>query len=207
MTSSWQAVDRFSRSLLVRGGALVVPGLAAILWPEATLPTAMMTAGALVILSGLYDVRVAAGARRAFRGWPLLAGHGAASVAFGLLTIGLARAPQHLAMTLVAAWMLAYGAMTGALALALWPMRRTRWTLLAATAIVIPAGLLATTLGDVPRFVPMYLGAFVAVFLGTLHLAGGLWLRRVAMPRLAPTLQSAWASPSSGTDEGRVGSS
>lgn len=191
----YRAVDLFSRSQLVRGFVLVQLGIAAINWPEVALPTSMAAAGALVALSGAYDVYVGTAARDTFRAWPVFAGHGAASVAFGLLTFALPRMSQELAMVLVAIWLILYGVMTSALAMALWPMPRTRWTLLGVTIVFVPLGLFATTLADLPEFVPLYLGAFFAVFLGALHLIGGLWLRRIAMPYFEPTVQSRWAPP------------
>jgi uncharacterized membrane protein HdeD (DUF308 family) len=188
----YRTLDHFSWSQLARGFVLVQFGVAAINWPETVLPVSMALAGLLVALSGAYDVTLGIRGRRALRAWPLLAGHGAACVAFGALTVGMLHVPLSTAMTLVALWLVLYGATTGALALALWPMRRTRWALLVVTATVIPLGLGAPLLVDLPEFVPLYLGAFFSVFLGVLHLAGGLWLRRVALPQFAPTVQAEW---------------
>jgi uncharacterized membrane protein HdeD (DUF308 family) len=196
----YRAVDLFSRSQLLRGFILAQLGIAAINWPEVALPTSMAVAGVLVALSGAYDVYVGTAARGAFRAWPVFVGHGAACAAFGLLTIALPRMSQGIAMFLVAFWLIAYGLMTTALAMALWPMPRTRWTLLGVTMVFVPLGLFAITLGDMPEFVPLYLGAFFAVFLGALHLLGGLWLRRMAMPYFAPTTQAAWAPPTTPAD-------
>lgn len=196
----YRAVDLFSRSQLVRGLVLAQLGIAAINWPEVALPTSMAAAGALVALSGAYDVYVGSASRDTFRAWPVFVGHGAACVAFGLLTIALPRMAQDVAMFLVAIWLIGYGLMTTALAMALWPMPRTRWTLLGVTLLFVPLGLFATTLGDMPEFVPLYLGAFFAVFLGALHLTAGLWLRRVAMPYFAPTAQAGWAPPATPAD-------
>ena len=193
--TAYRALDLFSRSQLVRGGVLVALGIAALQWPDAALPASMAAAALLVVSSGAYDVYVGAASRREFRGWLLLAGHGAACIAFGILTGVLTRVPQDFAMLLVALWVALYGSMTAALSLALWPMRRTRWTLLAVTVVLVPVGLVAMTLGDMPQLVPLYLGAGFAVFLGAVHLAGGLWLRRIAMPQFAPTLQAGWAPP------------
>ena len=199
----YRAVDLFSRSQLVRGFVLAQLGIAAINWPEVALPTSMAVAGVLVALSGAYDVYVGAASRDTFRAWPVFVGHGAACAAFGLLTVALPRISQGVAMFLVAIWLIAYGLMTTALAMALWPMPRTRWTLLGVTMVFVPLGLLATTLGDMPEFVPLYLGAFFAVFLGVLHLTGGLWLRRMALPYFAPTAQAGWAPPVTPTDAHR----
>lgn len=191
----YRAVDLFSRSQLVRGFVLAQLGIAAINWPEVALPTSMAAAGALVTLSGAYDAYVGAAARQICRAWPVFAGHGAASIAFGLLTVALPRLSQDVAMMLVAIWLILYGLMTAALAMAFWPMPRTRWTLLGVTSVFVPLGLFANTLAGMPEFVPLYLGAFFAVFLGALHLIGGLWLRRIALPYFEPTAQSRWAPP------------
>ena len=199
----YRAVDLFSRSQLVRGFVLAQLGIAAVNWPEVALPTSMAAAGALVLLSGAFDTYVGAAARDTFRAWPVFAGHGAASVAFGLLTVALPRMSQDLAMVLVAIWLIMYGVMTAVLAMALWPMPRTRWTLLGVTIAFVPLGLFATTLAGMPEFVPLYLGAFFAVFLGALHLIGGLWLRRVALPYFEPTAQSRWAPPATPADAHR----
>jgi uncharacterized membrane protein HdeD (DUF308 family) len=193
--TAFRTLDRFSRSQLARGAVLASLGVAAINWPEVALPASMTAAGVFVALSGMFDIYVGRAARDVFRGWPVLAGHGAACVVFGVLTILLPHLPLGAAMALVALWLVLYGVMTAALALALWPMPRTRWTLLGVTVVVVPAGLLATTLADMPIFVPLYLGACFAAFLGVVHLAGGVWLRRVAMPGFAPTTQSRWAPP------------
>ena len=193
--TSYRAVDLFSRSQLVRGFVLAQLGIMAINWPEVALPTSMAVAGALVMLSGAYDVYVGAASRETFRAWPVFVGHGAACAAFGLLTVALPRMSQDVAMFLVAVWLIGYGLMTTALAMALWPMPRTRWSLLGVTMLFVPLGLFAATLGDMPAFVPLYLGAFFAAFLGVLHLLGGLWLRRMAMPYFAPTAQAGWAPP------------
>lgn len=201
--TSYRAVDLFSRSQLVRGFVLAQLGIAAINWPEVALPTSMAIAGALVVLSGAYDAYVGAAARDTFRAWPVFVGHGAACAAFGLLTVTLPRISQGVAMLLVAVWLIGYGLMTGALAMALWPMPRTRWALLGVTIVFVPLGLFAATLGDMPEFVPLYLGAFFAVFLGALHLIAGLWLRRIAIPYFAPTTQSRWAPPIAPADAHR----
>lgn len=198
--SAYRALDLFSKSQLARGAVLALLGIAAINWPEVALPASMAAAGAFVALSGLFDIYVGGATRAEFRGWPVLAGHGAACVVFGVLTISLPHLPLGTAMALVALWLVLYGMMTAALALALWPMPRTRWALLGVTVVAVPAGLVATTLGDMPEFVPLYLGACFAAFLGVMHLAAGMWLRRVALPRFAPTTQSRWAPPAEPAD-------
>jgi uncharacterized membrane protein HdeD (DUF308 family) len=193
--TAYRALDLFSRSQIVRGAGLALFAAAAISWPDEALPASMVAAGALVALTAAHDVYVGAAGRRHLRAWPVLTGHGAACLAFGLLTIGLPRVPQDAAMRLVATWMILYGMMTAALAFALWPMRRTRWMLLAVTLTVVPLGLLASRLVGLPEFVPLYLGAFFAALLGALHLTAGLWLRRIGLPYFAPTTQAGWAPP------------
>jgi uncharacterized membrane protein HdeD (DUF308 family) len=190
----YRAVDLFSRSQLGRGGLLALLGIVAISFPEVALSAAMVSAGVLVVLSGAYDVSVGVASRRGFRAWPVFAAHGLACIAYGLLSIALPYVPQRTAMELVSAWLILYGLMAAALALALWPARRTRRTLLGVTMLFVPLGFVAITLVGAPAFVPSYLGAFFALFLGLLHVAAGLWLRRVAMPHFAPTAQAGWAA-------------
>ena len=193
--TAYRALDCFSKSQLARGAVLASLGVAALAWPDSVLWAAMAVAGALVLLTGALDVLVGVATRRLFRGWPLLAGHGVACAAFGLLTMMIPRVSLGVAMPLITTWVIAYGVMTGVLSLALWPMRRTRQALLGVTFVLVPVGLLAMRLRDMPLFVSLYLGAGFAAFLGVLHLAGGLWLRRLAMPRFAPTVQSTWLRP------------
>ena len=190
-----RALDLFSRSQLARGAGLLLLAFAAIEWPELALSAAMLSAGVLVALTAALDIGIGVACRHHLRAWPVLVGHGVACLAFGLLTGGLLRLPQDAAMRLVAAWMICYGLMTAALAMALWPMARTRWTLLGVTLTVVPLGAVATALGGLPAFVPLYLGAFFAALLGVLHLAAGFWLRRIGMPYVAPTTQAGWAPP------------
>ena len=194
MTTPYHALELSARTELARGGALVTLGLFTIAWPEVALPVAPVVAGVLVALSGAYDLFVALRSREGLRPWLALAGHGGAWIAFGVLTAALPFLAIGTAMLLVAAWLLLFGSMTAALALAVWPMRRTRYSLLAVAVIVFSLAALATLFGaGMPPFIPLYLGACVAVFLGALHLAGGVWLRHEALPPYAPTTQAAWS--------------
>lgn len=193
--TSYRGLDLFSRALLARGVVLALAGAVALRWPDDALSVAMAVAGGAVLAAGAGDLAVARAAGRAFRGWPVIAAHGAASVAFGALTLAARRAHQLAPWPLVAGWMACYGLLLATLALALWPWRRPRWALLGATAVVAAAAAVTTLTPELPPFASLYLGAAFAVLLGVVHAVAGLWLRRAAMPAVAPTLQSSWAPP------------
>ena len=122
---------------------------------EVALPVAPVVAGVLVALSGAYDLFVALRSREVLRPWLALAGHGGAWIAFGVLAAALPFLAIGTAMLLVAAWLLLFGSMTAALALAVWPMRRTRYSLLAVAVSVFSLAALATRFGaGMPPFIP-----------------------------------------------------
>ena len=177
---------------VVRGTALMLLGAASVIWPEAALPVSMRAAGVVVALTGLADVALGVRLRSTFRGWPLLAGNGLACVAFGILTIALGRVPAEWGLGLTALWLLLYGLVAGLLAVALWPLSRTRSILAGVAVAFIATAAVARSLVGMPPFVTIYLGALFAVLLGTLHVAAGLWIRRVVVPEFSSTTQSAW---------------
>ena len=192
MTTTNRLLGRLAWSQVARGAALTLLGAGAVAWPELALPRSMRAAGVLVALSGLADVIVGVRLRPTFRAWPLLAGHGVACIAFGLLTLALPRVSLALGMQLAALWLLLYGVIAGLLALALWPLPRTRATLAGVAVAFIAMAALARWLVQMPEFVAIYLGACFAVLLGLLHVIAGLWVWRVVMPEFAPTIQTGW---------------
>ena len=196
MTALPQETTRFSTSLLTRGVLLVFLGIAAIGWPESALVVAMLTSAALLLVMGAFEMFLALRARDATRGWMVPLANGAACIVFGLLTLVFPSISLRFTLLLVAVWLLLYAAMTGALALALWPMPRTRRVLLAWTALNVLLALLAIGVPSATVITLLYVGAGYAVAFGALHIAYGIWVRRIAVPYVAPTMQSSWsASP------------
>jgi len=85
--------------------------------------------------------------------------------------------------------------LTGALALAVWPMPRTRNALLGWTLLNVVLAVAAVTMPSATIFTLLYVGAGYALAFGALQVASGMWIRRVALPRVGATVQSAWSMP------------
>ncbi len=83
-----------------------------------------------------------------------------------------------------------------ALALALWPMARTRVALLTWGAIDLLLSLMAAS-SRTDIFTLLYAGAAYAVAFGAFQLSAGLWIWRTAAPEVAPTGPSRWRAASS----------
>ncbi len=196
MTTLSTAATRLSTAVITRGGVLVLLGIAALASPVVATATAMHIAAVLLLLTGGYEMLLALRVRDATRGWMIPMADGLACVGFAVLTMVLPSLALALTMVLVAVWLVLYAAMTGALALAFWPMQRTRsvlvlWTLLH----LLLAALIVAGRGASINAV-LYAGAGYAVGFGALHVALGLWLRRVAEPYFAPPVQFGWTAPS-----------
>jgi uncharacterized membrane protein HdeD (DUF308 family) len=198
MSELAREASQFSTSLVARGVLLVFLGMTAISWPDELLVGAMFTGAACLVLFGAFEIYLALRTRHVTRGWLIPLASGAACVAFAVLTLVFPGLSLEITLMLVAAWLILYAGLTTALALALWPMPRTRRTLLAWTALNIVLAVLAVVLPNTTIFTLLYVGAGYAVALGALHMASGLWLHRVVVPRAAPTVQSTWPAAHSG---------
>ena len=67
-----------------------------------------------------------------------------------------------------------------------------RLMLLAWTAVDLLLAGIALSYSRATIFTLLYVGAGYAIAFGAFQLAAGLWLRRVAVPRFAPTIQARW---------------
>ena len=194
MTTLSRDVSHFSASLIARGALMVFLGVAAIGWPDSVLVFAMLIAAALLALLGAYEMFVALRSSRYSPGWMIPMANGAACIAFAILTLVFPGLSLDVTLKLVAVWLVCYALLTGGLALALWPMPRTRHTLLAWTALNLLLAVLAVTVPDATIFTVLYVGAGYAVAFGALQVASGVWIRKVAIPDVAPTTQSTWTA-------------
>ena len=185
---------RFSATLVTRGALMVFLGVAAIGWPDGILVFAMLTAAVLLAVLGAYEMYLAIATRSSTPGWTIPMANGAACIAFAILTLVFPGLTLKTTLLLVAVWLLMYAGLTGGLALALWPMARTRHTLLAWTALNVALAIAALTVPDATIFTLLYVGAGYAVAFGALQVASGVWIRKVAVPWVEPTTQSTWTA-------------
>jgi uncharacterized membrane protein HdeD (DUF308 family) len=192
MISLARETVRLSTSLLTRGILMMILGLVAFSWPDVAVARAMFTAAAILALLGACEVFIALRSRRATRGWMIPMADGAACIGFAVLTLVLPYILLNVTLLLVAIWLVLYAALTGALALALWPMPRTRFALIGWTVLNLTLALLALTLPQATIVAVLYVGAGYAVTFGALQVASGLWIRRIAVPYVEPPIQSRW---------------
>lgn len=165
--------------LFWRGMLALAFALVAVRWPAETLVFALVAAGAVFAVMGLFDVGISLGMRRTHRLWWLALLHGLACVAFGVVTVVVPAVALRLAVLLAAAWLMLYGL------LALEAARRVRtrsrvWRALAAWGIA--NGVLAALLITFPRLtitLVLYAGAAYAAAFGVAHLAAAIVLRRL----------------------------
>jgi uncharacterized membrane protein HdeD (DUF308 family) len=192
MQSLHRETVRFSSSLVTCGILMIFLGITAISWPDSALVGAMFLAAALLALLGSWEMIIAVRARRSTPGWMVPMANGAACVGFALLTMLLPGLSLGLTLALVALWLAFYAALTGGLALALWPMRRTRFVLLAWTALNVSLATAAVIAPQTTIFTLLYVGAAYAVAFGGLQVASGVWIRHIAVPYVEPP-SVAWA--------------
>ena len=191
MTDRSLVVRRFAKMMLGRGSLASVAGILALARAEAFLLVAMLLTGVVLAASGAYEIALAVRHRRENRGWPLALGDGAACVGMGLLTLTITVVPLRTTVVLCALWLAACGAAALLLALAVWPMRRTRLAML--TWAVVQLALSWVAFAREPGLVTLlYVGAGYAIGFGIFQVVASLWMLRVAAPRFEPTVQEGW---------------
>jgi uncharacterized membrane protein HdeD (DUF308 family) len=173
-------LQRLSETLVWRGLALLALGVGALLWPEPLMIAALLTAGLIAAMLGLYEMAIAAVLRRFTQYWYVVLVHGLTSLAFGLLTVGASALPLRVALVLIVAWLLVYvGVMWGA-ATMMWPMRTVPWALIAWGTADLLVSIAIAISPTVTIFGFLFLGALYAAVFGAWQLALGWWLGRHA---------------------------
>jgi uncharacterized membrane protein HdeD (DUF308 family) len=171
-------LQRLSETLVWRGVAMLALGLGALLWPEPLMIAALLTAGLIAALLGLYEMAIAAVLRRFTRYWYVVLAHGLTSLAFGLLTVGASALPLRLALAIIVAWLLVYaGVMWGAAAM-MWPRRTVARALFAWGTVDLLVSIAIAISPTVTIFGFLFLGALYAAVFGAWQLSLGLWLGR-----------------------------
>jgi uncharacterized membrane protein HdeD (DUF308 family) len=194
-TRAWRVLRKFSVTLAIKGALMLAAGTLALIFPAETLLGAMLSTAVLLAATGAYEMLLALRTRVVMPAWFLSLADGAASVGLAVLSVSITAISFRTTMLLVALWLLLYSALAIGLALALWPMRRTRLALLGWAVLDFGLGALAAFDGRATIFTLLYVGAAYAIAFGVFQLAAAWWLRRFALPRFAPTLQSTWKTP------------
>ena len=179
MTTMRKELGRLSDTLLWRGVAFTLLGVAALIWPEQILIAALLAVGLLAALLGLFEMTIAASIRRRTSRWWLVLAHGFLSVSFGLLTVGALALSLASALAVVMAWLIAYAGVAWSVAAILRPQPRIRMALAGwgAVNVVLAASIAIYPAATIFSF--LFFGAFYAALFGVWQITAGLGLRRI----------------------------
>ena len=176
MSMTQSEFRRIWHTLATRGAAMLLLGLAAILWPEQLLVGGLIVVGVLATLSGIYELSIAAALRRHTVHWRVALLDGVASLLFGGLTMGVARLSHFAALAATTGWLILYAGFAWHTSTVVWPRRAARLSLLTFGAVNILLAILAAY-PEGTVFALLFFGAAYAAFYGAWQLAIGLWLR------------------------------
>ena len=170
-------LGRLSHTLAWRGALMLLLGLGAMVRPEEMLIPALLVVGGIAALFGLYEMSIAISIRSRATRWRLVLAHGAASLVFGMLTVGAAGVALRVALAATAAWLVLYAAMTlrAARLMAAGPLR---WSLLLWASLDAGLAILVVTYREATIFALLFLGAAYAAAYGAWQLGVGVWLGR-----------------------------
>ena len=178
MTTMRKELGRLSDSLLWRGVAFTMLGVAALIWPEPILIGALLTVGLLATLLGLYEMTIAASIRRRTSRWWLVLAHGVLSLGFGLLTVGASAVSFRFALAVVMLWLIAYAGVAWSAAVILRPGRRIRAALFTWGGINVLLAVVVAIYPAATIFSFLFFGAVYAAMFGVWQIAAGVSLRR-----------------------------
>jgi uncharacterized membrane protein HdeD (DUF308 family) len=197
MTSMNKELGRLSHTLVWRGVGMLALGLAAVVWPEEILILAMLIVGIIATVFGLYEISIAFAIRRRTPRWWLVLVHGAASLAFGGLSVGAPGVSLRAALIVIATWFLVYAALVFSAAALIWPMRTIRRALVTWGFFDTGLAILALAYPAATIFALLFFGAVYAALFGTWQIAVGIWLRRAVRHRPASLHEEYFAAASS----------
>lgn len=184
-------VRHFARIMFAKGVIASICGVVALAQPESLLLVAALVTTIVLALTGAYELGLSVRNRDDNRGWPLAAADGAACVGMALITVSITAIPLHYTVLLGALGLALGGTAALLLALAVWPMRRTRLAMLSWS--IVQLGLSWAALIKEPElFTLLYAGAAYVIGFGVFQIVSSLWLLRVAVPQIGPTVQESW---------------
>src|SRR5262245_30368741 len=128
--------------LALRGVLGILFGIAAFVWPDATLTTLVIVFGAYVFVDGIFAVAAGIGMRNQLSLWWLTVLEGVAGIALGLLTF---RSPDTTALvlvTLIAAWSIVTGIFEIVTALRIRTLIENEWLMILSGVVSIIFGIL-----------------------------------------------------------------
>ena len=165
-------------ALVIRGVAGVLFGIGALVWPPAAVAVLVLLFGAYALVDGIFNIVAAVRGPREGRRWGWLVLSGVIGIATGLITFFYPGITAVALVLLVAAWSLVTGVAEIVAAIRLRNYIRHEW-------LWIFSGLLSVAFGVLLFLLPaagavalaIWIGAYMLVF-GALLIAFGLRLRK-----------------------------
>ena len=203
MTTMRRELHLLSRTLVWRGASMLVLGIVAMIWPEPLLVPALLVAGLVAALLGVYEIAIAASIRRFTRAWYGVLVHGLASLSFACLTVGISTLSFRTALALTSGWLMVYAGLMWSGAVIMWTTQRpSRWALVACGLVDGVIAIFVVAVPAVAIFGFLFFGALYAAAFGAWQLALGVWLGRnevrimiehvsaKILPRAQPTISA-----------------
>jgi len=165
-------------ALVIRGVAGVLFGIGALVWPPAAVAALVLLFGAYALVDGIFNIVAAVHAPREGRRWGWLMVSGVIGIATGLITFFFPGITALALVVLVASWSVVTGVAVIVAAIRLRKQIRHEW-------LWILSGLLSVAFGVLLFLLPaagavalaIWIGAYMLVF-GALLIAFGVRLRR-----------------------------
>ena len=165
-------------ALVIRGVAGVLFGIGALVWPPAAVAALVLLFGAYALVDGIFNIVAAVRAPREGRRWGWLTFSGLIGIATGLITFFFPGITALALVVLVASWSVVTGVAEIVAAIRLRKQIRHEW-------LWILSGLLSVAFGVLLFLLPaagavalaIWIGAYMLVF-GALLIAFGVRLRR-----------------------------
>jgi uncharacterized membrane protein HdeD (DUF308 family) len=164
-------------ALVVRGVAGVLFGIAALVWPRGAVAVLVLLFGAYALVDGIFNLIAAVRAPREGNRWGWLALSGVAGIATGLITFFYPGITAVALVLLVAAWSLVTGIAEIIAAIHLRKYIEHEWLLILSGLLSVAFGVLLFLLPAAGALaLAIWIGAYALVF-GALLIGLGLRLR------------------------------
>ena len=165
-------------ALVIRGVAGVLFGIGALVWPPAAVAALVLLFGAYALVDGIFNIVAAVRAPREGRRWGWLTFSGLIGIATGLITFFFPGITALALVVLVASWSLVTGAAEIVAAIRLRKQIRHEWLWILSGLLSVAFGVLLLALPAAGAIaLAVWIGAYMLVF-GALLIAFGLRLRK-----------------------------
>ncbi|NPV07690.1 MAG: HdeD family acid-resistance protein [Anaerolineae bacterium] len=154
--------------LLLRGLAAILFGIAAFVWPGATVATLVLLFGSFALVDGILEVWTAIAGRKEYQDWWVLLLRGLVGVGVGILTLVLPGVTAMALLFYIAIWAIATGVLEIATAIKLRREIAGEWLLIFEGLASVAFGVLLMARPGAGALAVVWLIAIYAVVFGIL---------------------------------------